>query len=120
MKSEWLGLWQTRQGVYRSKALTQEQIKNLPKKSRVVLRYNKYHKSNDDITPKFVFSFCDAETSDAISFETEDYSTKIDTLIEGLNEIGEACRCAYHDDDNNNFLYDTYLYCMELIAEVQK
>ena len=117
-KSEWLGLWNTRSAVYQSKALTQKQIKELPKKCRVILRYNKFHRGNDDITPKFVFSFCDAETSEAISFGVEDYSDKLDILINGLNNIGERCRGKYLDDDNNNFLYDIYEDCMQLIREV--
>ena len=92
-KTNWMGLWNTRPAVYRSKALTQAQIKELPKKCRLILRENKFHRSNDDGTPRFVFCFADAEASDTISFELEDYSTGMQQLKQTLEEIA-------HDLDN--------------------
>ena len=34
VKSNWMGLWKQREGLYKSYALTQEQIKKLPKKNK--------------------------------------------------------------------------------------
>lgn len=96
-KTNWMGMWNTRPAVYRSKALTQAQIKELPKKCRIILRENKFHRSNNDGTPRFVFCFADAEASDAISFEIEDYSTEIQQLRQTLEDIAHDLDDAISD-----------------------
>ena len=97
-KTDWMGLWNTRPAVYRSKPMTQAQIKALPSKCRIVLRENKFHKSNDDGTPRFVFCFADAETSDAISFKMENYSDILDQLISVADALDNAI------DDASSFV----------------
>ena len=87
MKSNYMGLWAGRTGWYCSKAMTQKQISELPKKCRIILRENKYHKNNEDGTPRFIFAFADAETSDAICFEVEDYQDKMGELREAISSI---------------------------------
>ena len=89
-KTTWMGLWNTRPAVYRSKAITKKQIQELPAKTRIVLRENKFHKSNDDGTPRFVFCFADGEASEAISFEMEDYSDILDELKQVAAMLDEA------------------------------
>lgn len=103
-KSEFLGLWNTRQAWYQSKALTKKQLQELPKKVRVIMRYNKYHKGNDSRTPKFVFSFADAETAEAICFKMEDYTSEIDEVKERLEtikgrleQLRHECECVYSE-----------------------
>ena len=71
MKTKWEGLWNTRQAVYVSKPFTQKQVKEMPKKFRLVVRYNKYYQS-DSGRPKFVFSLMDADEAEAFAFEFED------------------------------------------------
>ena len=90
MKSNYMGLWAGRTGWYRSKAMTQKQIRELPKKCRIILRENKYHKNNEDGTPRFIFAFADAETSNAICFEVEDYQDKVDELQDKVDELRGA------------------------------
>lgn len=106
MKSNYMGLWAGRTGWYCSKSMTQKQIRELPEKCRIILRENKYHKNNKDGTPRFIFAFADAGTSDAICFEVEDYQNKIDELRGAISSIltasihgQEACAnydSAYH------------------------
>ena len=71
MKTKFEGLWKTRKAVYVSKPFTQKQLKELPKKFRLVVRYNKFYQS-DTARPKFVFSFMDAEEAEAFMFEFEE------------------------------------------------
>ena len=87
MKTNYMGLWAGRTVWYCSKAMTQKQISELPKKCRIILRENKYHKNNSDGTPRFIFAFADAETSNAICFETEDYQDKLDEIQETVGAI---------------------------------
>lgn len=58
MKTKWLGLWaQERAGLYAGQVIKKSDI---PKYTRVVLRYNKYYKKGDK-RPRFVFCFADSE-----------------------------------------------------------
>ena len=93
MKTNWEGLWQSKTAVYRSKPLTQAQIKELPKKSRLIVRYNKFHTNNDGATPKFVFCFADAEDADAIALdfiEQEKEETQLYVPLEIAIEIAKG------------------------------
>lgn len=106
MKTNWEGLWQSKTAVYRSKPLTQAQIKELPKKSRLIVRYNKFHTNNDGTTPKFVFCFADAQDADAITLdfiEQEKEETQLyvplDLAIEIAREMLSDLKYGYSYDD---------------------
>lgn len=58
MNSKWLGLWaQERQGFYAGQVIKKGDI---PKYTRIVLRYNKYYEK-DSNRPRFVYCFADSE-----------------------------------------------------------
>lgn len=92
MKTNYMGLWkQERAGWYCSKAFTKKQLQELPAKCRLVLRYNKYHKPQENNTPKFIFTFADAESSqnlcDIQQLEDTAENDVIEELKEKLKEI---------------------------------
>lgn len=116
-KTDWMGLWNTRPAVYRSKPMTQAQIKALPSKCRIVLRENKFHKSNDDGTPRFVFCFADAETSDAISFKMENYSDILDQLISVADALDNAIDDAKSFVDKEDLDAYSVWCCLKNIRE---
>ena len=115
VKSNWMGLWKQREGLYKSYALTQEQIKKLPKKTRILLRYNKFYEA-DSNRPKFVFSFADAEAAESISFELQDYSgvsenvKRAKELIESALHDIRTCQECYLDLRYDDGSADTSLY----------
>ena len=56
--TKWMGLWsQDRQGFYAGKVIKKADI---PKYTRVVLRYNKYYEK-DGNRPRFIYCFADSE-----------------------------------------------------------
>ena len=101
IKTDWIGLWQSRKAVYCSKPLLQEQILALPKKSRLVLRYNKFYHA-DSNKPRFVLTFADAEAYDAIAFETSEYRSVHALFKDAIEEIRMIQRIAMwaYDDDS--------------------
>lgn len=57
-QTNWLGLWaQERQGLYGGQVIKRTEI---PKYTRIVLRYNKYYEK-DSNRPRFVYCFADSE-----------------------------------------------------------
>ena len=58
MVTKWLGLWkQEKEGVYSGQVIKKADI---PKYTRIVLRYNKYY-DKDLNRPRFVYCFADSE-----------------------------------------------------------
>lgn len=58
MNTKWLGLWaQERQGFYAGQVIKKSDI---PKHTRLVLRYNKFYEK-DGNRPRFVYCFADSE-----------------------------------------------------------
>ena len=58
MNTKWEGLWkQNRQGFYAGPVIKKGEI---PKYTRIVLRYNKYYEK-DTRRPRFVYCFADSE-----------------------------------------------------------
>ena len=58
MTTKWMGLWaQERPAFYAGQVIKKADI---PKYTRIVLRYNKYYEKNSN-RPKFVYCFADAE-----------------------------------------------------------
>lgn len=58
MMTKWAGLWaQERQGFYAGRVIRKSEI---PKYTRVVLRYNKFYEK-DGNRPRFVYCFADSE-----------------------------------------------------------
>lgn len=56
--SKWMGLWaQERQGFYAGQVIKKSDI---PKYTRIVLRYNKFYEK-DTNRPRFVYCFADSE-----------------------------------------------------------
>lgn len=58
MTTKWQGLWaQERQGFYAGQVIKKAEI---PKFTRIVLRYNKYYEKGSN-RPRFVYCFADSE-----------------------------------------------------------
>ena len=94
-KYKYNGLWKGETLWYISKGFSKTQlIKTMPNKFRLIVRENKFHKSNDDGTPRFVFSFVDAETAEELRFG------KPDTLTEMVEELAEVMRQGKHNADH--------------------
>lgn len=89
MKSQYEGLWKSeRTGWYCSKPMTQADIKKLPKKCRILMRYNKYYEK-DSNKPNFIFAFADAEGMEAVTIESDkkEYVSELDSIKSKLSEI---------------------------------
>lgn len=117
-KSEWIGLWNTRPAVYRSKALTKQQIEDLPSKCRIVLRENKFHRANDDGTPRFVFCFADADASETISFKNENYHSEIQQLERVAVALDNAIYQARCLGDDQVDAYDVWRLLTEIREKI--
>lgn len=75
--TKWMGLWkQERQGFYAGQVIKKGEI---PKYTRIVLRYNKFY-DKDSNRPKFVYCFADSEgyESKCVPIELEEKSYKDD------------------------------------------
>ncbi len=118
MKSEYLGLWKGRTAWYISKPITQQQIKEMPKKTRIILRYNKCYEAKSN-KPKFIFAFADAKTADAIVFETEDYSDKLEEALDTIRKVQDL---AYwgdmdgYDPSAKDACFDIDMLCREALG----
>lgn len=89
-KTEWLGLWRQREGLYSGYTLRKEDI---PKYARLIVRTNKYYK-RDSGRPKYVYCFANGDAAKAITVEIEaaEYrdiqeSKEIVDKIEELKEV---------------------------------
>lgn len=90
MNSKWLGLWaQERQGFYAGQVIKKSEI---PKFTRIVLRYNKYYEK-DGNRPRFVYMFADSEGYESkcvpIEYQEKDYTFTEEELQNLINHI--AC-----------------------------
>lgn len=65
------GLWKGSTSWYVSKGFTKKQLEEMPKKFRLVLRENRYHKNNEDGTPRFIFGFVDADKAEEFRYGVE-------------------------------------------------
>ena len=73
--TKWLGLWsQERQGFYAGQVIKKADI---PKYTRIVLRYNKFYEK-DGMKPRFVYCFADSEGYEdkCIPVEYEEYADR--------------------------------------------
>jgi hypothetical protein len=50
----------------------------------------------------------------------EKLEKEIQILKDGLEIIAKKCLSKYYDNDNNNFLYETYIFAMETIKESEE
>ena len=65
-KSQWLGLWNNRSGVYSGQLINKKDIPTgKGEKVRLILRYNKFYEA-DTNRPRFVYCFADSEAQDDI------------------------------------------------------
>lgn len=88
VKTNWIALWKQREGLYVTKAITQNQIKELPKKCRIYVRYNKFYHA-DTNRPKFILCFSDASELTPIELKTEQCEEEMHYI-----EVNEAIRIA--------------------------
>lgn len=90
MKTEWLGLWGNYyKNGFVSQALTQKQIKALPKKCKIYVNENQFYEEGGN-KPKFVFCFSDAKDADEIHFSTEETTNeRVERLENVINETVE-------------------------------
>ena len=80
MNTKWLGLWkQERQGFYAGQVIKKGDI---PKYTRIVLRYNKYYEK-DTNKPRFVYCFADFEgyVSKCVPIEIEEEEDNIVEVV---------------------------------------
>lgn len=92
MNTKWEGLWkQKRDGVYAGAVIKKSDI---PKHTRIVLRYNKYYEK-DSNKPKFVYCFADSSGYEekCIPIEYED------SLQQKVDELAEVMRKGNHNAD---------------------
>ena len=105
MNTKWLGLWkQERQGFYAGQVIKKADI---PKYTRIVLRYNKYYK-NDNNRPRFVFCFADSEgyAEKCVPIEIEEEETE---------ELGD---CPYVEDGTYYTEDGERLYTRDDVREI--
>lgn len=89
MTTKWMGLWaQERPALYAGRVIKKEDI---PKYTRIVLRYNKYYEKGSN-RPRFVYCFADSEG----------YADKC-FPIEYEEESEESNESAYMADDGNYY-----------------
>lgn len=86
MNTKWKGLWaQDRQGFYAGSVFKKSDI---PKYTRVVLRYNKFYEKGGN-RPRFVYCFADSEgyQDKCVKMEYEEsIQSKVDELAEVLRK----------------------------------
>lgn len=84
--TKWLGLWaQERSGFYAGQVIKKG---DLPKYTRIVLRYNKFYEK-DSNKPRFVYCFADSEGYEdkCVPIEYEDsLQEKVDRLAEIMRQ----------------------------------
>lgn len=123
MKSEYIGLWEKENQWFISQPITKKQLLEMPKKFRLVMRRNYYYKKGTN-RPKYVFTFTDAEDVEEVkeikikNSMLEEQEEIIEQLVDTLNEVAEKCRGKYLDNDNDNFLYDTYEFIKYRLDEI--
>lgn len=87
--SKWMGLWaQKRQGFYAGQVIKKGDI---PKYTRIVLRYNKFYEKGGN-RPRFVYCFADSEGYEDRCVpieldEDEEYEDDLQEKVEKLTEI---------------------------------
>ena len=62
-KTNWLGLWNNREGVYSGQVIKKADI---PPYARLVVRYNKFYEK-DSNRPRFVYCFASGDSAKAIT-----------------------------------------------------
>ena len=68
--TKWMGLWsQERRGFYAGQVIKKGDI---PKYTRIILRYNKFYKK-DSNRPRFVYCFADSEGFESRCVQIEPY-----------------------------------------------
>lgn len=78
MKTKWLGLWkQEREGFYAGQVIKKSEI---PKYTRIVLRYNKWYEK-DGNKPRFIFSFADSEGYEKLCIPIEIANEDMETVF---------------------------------------
>lgn len=85
MNTKWLGLWaQNRQGFYAGQVIKKTDI---PKYTRLVLRYNKFYEKEGN-KPRFVYCFADSEgyESKCVNVEFEE------SIQEKINRLADILR----------------------------
>lgn len=91
-KTEWLGLWCQREGVYSGNVLKKADI---PKYAKLIVRYNKFYQK-DGNRPRFVYCFASGPAANAltINIDSEEYMTfsEAQTLNEKVEELAEIMR----------------------------
>lgn len=119
--TEYEGLWaQERSGWYRSRTFSFSSFKQLfgmthgrKKKFCVVLRQNKYWKSNEGTAPRFIFSIMDKSSSDCKVYDLKDDPEYMDCFLKSLDddEIAEVA------DTLGLYTHDQVQYAVRRAAE---
>lgn len=102
-KTQWLGLWQTRQGVYAGQTIKKTDV---PGYAKLIVRYNKFYEAGSN-KPRFVYCFATGSAAKAITLEitAEEYKTLLELEEENeslytYDEVQSAIRAAAQDGAN--------------------
>lgn len=68
-KTEWMGLWNNRQGVYSGQIIKKADIPNY---ARLIVRFNKFYEK-DGNKPRFVYCFASGDAHKAVTMDSEEY-----------------------------------------------
>lgn len=112
METKYEGLWKGRTAWYVSKPFTKKQLEKMPKQFRLIIRENKYHKNNDDGTPRFIFSFVDGNAANEFIFEDRAVGHWVVSETLDCLTVYESCSCSVCGKKPNGTgaVYD-YKYC---------
>lgn len=113
--TKWLGLWkQERQGFYAGQVIKKGEI---PKYTRIVLRYNKYY-DKDSSRPRFVYCFADSEgyASKCVPIELEE-SEDLPYKGDDGNYYTETGERLYTREDARAIINGTFRDCQYGISD---
>lgn len=99
MNTKWMGLWaQDRPAFYAGQVIAK---KDIPKYTRIVLRYNKFYESGSN-KPRFVYCFADSESykDKCVPVELEKHER-----LYTHEEVLHAINAAYADGTGNDGSY---------------
>ncbi len=103
MNTKWKGLWaQERVGFYAGQVIAK---KDIPKYTRIVLRYNKFYEKGGN-RPRFVYCFADSEGYEEKCVPLE---LKEKERLYTYEEVRHAVNAAYADGTGNDGNYGDVL-----------
>lgn len=111
--TKWLGLWhQERQGFYAGQIIKKADI---PNRTRVVMRFNKYYKAGSN-RPRFVFCFADSKGYESKCVPVE-YDASTLEKLEKIDTLAEVMRAGNHNADEISLPSESQANAGELMQQ---